>query len=154
MSNIVLIAVLIILGAVVLKNFLFSSISTIDIDADDDNTKSEVTVVQVYTPKTLYKYNGFDMEQIYIAVRGTVYDVSKSRQFYGPSGPYNVFAGHDASRGLAKNSFEPEMVKSFEEKIDTLSDLDASEIKSLDGWEEMFKSKYPVVGTLVNGDDE
>ncbi|KAH3668337.1 hypothetical protein OGAPHI_002091 [Ogataea philodendri] len=103
MDNLVLVAVVVILATIVVGKTLFSSSQTIEINpAVEDGAVEE----QEFTPRTLYKYNGFDLEQIYIAVKGNVYDVSKSRQFYGPSGPYSNFAGHDASRGLAKNSFE------------------------------------------------
>ncbi|ODQ82537.1 hypothetical protein BABINDRAFT_30132 [Babjeviella inositovora NRRL Y-12698] len=115
-----------------------------------ENTSTEgATVEGSFTPKTLFKYNGHDMQEIYIAVKGVVYDVSAGRSFYGPSGPYANFAGHDASRGLALNSFDAECIRDFDQPIDDLKDLTPEDIDSLDGWEEHFQKKYPVVGTLV-----
>lgn len=78
-----------------------------------------------------------------------MFDVSSGRQFYGPSGPYSNFAGHDASRGLALNSFDFDVIKSFGEGIDDLEGLNKEEQEALDGWEEHFKKKYPIVGDLV-----
>lgn len=87
---------------------------------------------------------------MYLAVRGRVFDVSSGRNFYGPGGPYENFAGRDASRGLACGSFDEGMLtKDLEGPLDTLSDLGADEMESLRGWEERFESKYLVVGKLV-----
>jgi membrane-associated progesterone receptor component len=36
----------------------------------------------------------------------TVFDVSAGANFYGPEGMYGNFAGRDASRGMAKQSFD------------------------------------------------
>ena len=38
----------------------------------------------------------------------SVFDVSKARAMYTPPAGYSVFAGKDASRGLAKSSLKPE----------------------------------------------
>lgn len=50
-------------------------------------------------------------------------------------GPYANFAGRDASRGLAKNSFDLDMLTDPNEPIDKLEDLNADEWESLREWE-------------------
>lgn len=55
-------------------------------------------------------------------------------------GPYEIFAGRDASRGLAKQSFEEDMLTGLEEPIDDLKDLTKSEWDNLLGWESEFIS--------------
>lgn len=107
-----------------------------------------VAAAAQYTPESLYKYNGHDDMKIYLAVKGRVFDVLAGRQFYGPSGPYANFAGHDASRGLALNLFDAECVRGIGEPVDDLADLSPEEQDALDGWEEHFEKKYPVVGTF------
>jgi membrane-associated progesterone receptor component len=92
---------------------------------------------------------------VYLAVRGQVFDVTSGRNFYGPGGPYQNFAGRDASRGLACNSFDEEMLtKDLQGPLDTLEGLGQDEIESLRGWEERFQEKYLVVGKLVAVGDE
>lgn len=66
------------------------------------------------------------------------------RHFYGPGSPYEAFAGRDASRALAKMSFEEKDLGSRE-----LDDLSLAERESLLNWEAQFRSKYDVVGKLV-----
>lgn len=170
METYILIGIIVVLITIVLKNSILTSETSsdpleIEIDPskhkksnNSSNNMSEIgekikegepIVEKTFTPKTLYKYNGFDLEQIYIAVKGNVYDVSSARQFYGPSGPYSNFAGHDASRGLALNSFEENVIPGIDDPLDDLSDLSKGEKNSLQGWEEMFQGKYPKVGILI-----
>lgn len=71
-------------------------------------------------------------------------------------GPYENFAGRDASRGLACQSFDEEMLtKDLSAPLDDLKDLDAEQLENLQSWEDRFSEKYLVVGKLVaEGDAE
>ncbi|PHZ15625.1 cytochrome b5 [Rhizopus microsporus ATCC 52813] len=112
----------------------------------------EVLVFKNYTPIELLPFNGLGKDgRILMAVNGSIYDVSRGRNFYGPGmcGPYANFAGRDASRGLAKNSFDLDMLTDPNEAIDKLEDLSADEWESLREWEQHFASKYLLVGKLV-----
>ncbi|KAL9113183.1 MAG: hypothetical protein Q9187_007655 [Circinaria calcarea] len=87
---------------------------------------------------------------VYLAVRGRVFDVTAGRNFYGPGGPYENFAGRDATRGLACGSFDEDMLtKDLEGPLDDLSGLGPDEMSALQDWEERFLEKYLVVGKLV-----
>jgi membrane-associated progesterone receptor component len=100
------------------------------------------TVFQTFTPRTLLKYNGTNEQPVYIAVRGKVYDVSPGRNFYGPGGPYENFAGRDATRGLACQSFDEEMLtKNLDGPLDPCDDLSADQKENLAGWIERFDEK-------------
>ncbi|EGR52374.1 uncharacterized protein TRIREDRAFT_54611 [Trichoderma reesei QM6a] len=108
-------------------------------------------VFKTYTPRTLLPFNGEDNKPVFLAVRGAVYDVSRGRNFYGPGGPYENFAGRDASRGLACGSFDEEMLtKDLDGPLDDLKDLGDEEMEALRGWEERFSEKYDVIGRLVS----
>ena len=59
------------------------------------------------TLEELRQYDGTNsFLPIYIAVNGTIYDVSASPKFYGPGGGYHIFAGRDASRAFITGCFE------------------------------------------------
>ncbi|KAK4226735.1 cytochrome b5-like heme/steroid binding domain-containing protein [Podospora fimiseda] len=118
--------------------------------------KEEPAVVfRTFTPRTLLPYNGENNQPVYLAVRGRVFDVTRGRNFYGPGGPYANFAGRDASRGLAKGSFDEDMLtKDLDGPLDTLADLTRDELEAMAGWEERFQEKYLVVGRLVAVGDE
>lgn len=107
-------------------------------------------VFRTFTPPTLRPYNGNENAAVYLAVRGKVFDVSPGRNFYGPGGPYENFAGRDASRGLACGSFDEDMLtKDLNGPLDTLQGLGPEELQALQDWEDKFSEKYLVVGRLV-----
>lgn len=119
-------------------------------DDGEMTTISEPLIYTKYTLQTLAKYDGVKDPRVLLAVKGKVFDVTPGKGFYGPGGPYANFAGHDASRGLAKNSFDDEMITPIKEPIDTLSDLTDEELRALDEWSDHFAGKYTEVGELVS----
>lgn len=79
-------------------------------------------------------------------MKGKVHDVTAGRNFYGPGGPYENFAGRDATRGLACQSFDEEMLtKDLDGPLDDCSDLDAEQLENLQGWVERFDEKVCVL---------
>jgi len=138
-----------------------------------------------YTPRTLALHDGTHASQdgntdkILLAINGQVFDVSSGRNFYGPNGPYGNFAGRDASRGMAKQSFAlgtcryvtlrylavlitKDVLTPIDQPIDKLEDLTDLERhvfieltcrKNMDDWVSHFAGKYPIVGELVNEDE-
>ncbi|XP_074282136.1 membrane steroid-binding protein 2-like isoform X2 [Silene latifolia] len=95
------------------------------------------------TEEELKQYDGSDNDKpLLMAIKGLIYDVSQSRMFYGPGGPYALFAGKDASRALAKMSFEDK------DLTGDISGLGPFELEALQDWEYKFMSKYVKVGTI------
>lgn len=108
-------------------------------------------VFRTFTPPELKPYNGENNMPVYLAVRGKIFDVTPGRNFYGPGGPYENFAGRDATRGLACGSFDEDMLtKDLEGPLDDLKGLGDEEMQALHDWEDRFTEKYLVVGKLVS----
>lgn len=65
----------------------------------------------ILTDAELAVYNGADpAKPIYLALNGTIYDVSASPHTYGPGGSYHVFAGKDAARAFITGCFAEDAV--------------------------------------------
>ncbi|KAF4371563.1 hypothetical protein G4B88_008278 [Cannabis sativa] len=110
---------------------------------DQTPTKPSVQLGEI-THQELSAYNGSDPNKpLLISIKGQIYDVSSSRMFYGPGGPYAMFTGKEASRALALLSFKPQDMN------DNLEDLGPDELQVLEDWEDKFIDKYPKVGKLV-----
>ncbi|KAF5829004.1 cytochrome b5-like heme/steroid binding domain-containing protein [Dunaliella salina] len=90
----------------------------------------------------LQKYNGEEGRPVYVSVQRTVYDMSSGATFYGPGGPYHIFAGHECSRALAKMKIDES------ELNDNIEDCSEKERQTLQDWVRKFVSKYPIVGVL------
>ena len=60
-------------------------------------------------------------------------------------GPYGVFAGRDASRGLATFSLGEDSIK---DEYDDLSDLNTMQMDSVREWEMQFNGLYKILVNL------
>lgn len=101
------------------------------------------------TPDELAKHDGRDpFRPIYLSIKGTVYDVTPGRSFYGPGGGYAAFAGKECARALAKMSMNA---------ADISGDLDGcseKELGVLADWEAKLSAKYKAVGTVSERERE
>ena len=80
---------------------------------------------------------GYGTAPIYICAKGEIFDVSFGGvTFYGKDRSYHRFAGVDASRALAKMSFDPKDVENPD-----CSDLTEKERGTLDDWVKTFKER-------------
>lgn len=108
--------------------------------------KRDPLPIRDYTLEQLREFNGVGDKPILIALKGIVYDVTSSFDFYGPEGSYHCFAGRDASRAMAKFTLDEKDLSNND-----LSDLSSYEKNSLDEWVEKYDyyKCYPKVGKLV-----
>ncbi|KAH3842862.1 hypothetical protein DPMN_116366 [Dreissena polymorpha] len=102
---------------------------------------------QDMTLEQLREYDGKGPEgRILLAANGKIFDVTRGKRFYGPGGPYGLFAGRDASRALATFSMTEDV---FRNEYDDLSDLTSMQMESVREWEMQFTEKYDYVGRLL-----
>lgn len=92
-------------------------------------------------------YNGSDPSlPIYVAINGSVFDVSASPRIYGPTGPYRFFSGRDAARAFVTGCFQNQ-----EEFTHDLRGLDPEEAEhDIQGWQKYYRHshRYWYVGTV------
>ncbi|KAF4550665.1 Cytochrome P450-like protein 89 [Elsinoe fawcettii] len=81
------------------------------------------------TDAELAAYDGTDPNKpIYLALNGTIYDVTAGRNYYGPGGMYGFFSGKDASRAFITGCFDIDLTpdtRGIEEMYIPLDDEEA-----------------------------
>lgn len=62
------------------------------------------------TDAELAAYDGTDpTKPIYLALNGSIYDVTAGKNYYGKGGMYGFFSGKDASRGFVTGCFDTDL---------------------------------------------
>lgn len=137
------------------------------------------------TPSELALYNGSDPSlPLYLAINGTIIDVSANPGIYGPGGGYHFFVGRDASRAFVTGCFQEDLthdMRGVEEMYIPIEDDDGSPREQrltkgekqrrherelveaqekvqaqLGHWLNFFSThqKYFVVGNVIRDEDE
>lgn len=132
----------------------YSLFSSEKLDEKEEGEEEEPEPPRNFTLKQLRYFDGTPEEKsgepkpVYLSINGIVFDVSGGRNFYGPDGPYALFAGHECGAALAKMSFEKEMI----DNLDACKELNFGERQELEGWIDKFTHyrNYPVKGRLIS----
>ncbi|CAI5456319.1 unnamed protein product [Caenorhabditis angaria] len=101
------------------------------------------------TVEELKKYDGVKNQHILFGLNGTIYDVSKGINFYGPGKAYGKLAGHDATRALGTMN-----QNTVSDEWDDHEGMTNDEKETANEWETQFKFKYPTVGRLVKSQSD
>lgn len=117
-----------------------------------ETTEEEPDPPRNFTLEQLHYFDGTKDErqhdkEVYLSLNGIVFDVSKGRDFYGPGGPYEKFAGHECGIALAKMSFDMEYI----DNLKGCNELGFGERNELDNWISKFLDyrQYPIKGKLI-----
>lgn len=95
------------------------------------------------TESQLASFDGSNGKPIYLAVNGSVYDVSASPELYGPGGSYSFFTGKDGARAYITGCFATDLTHD-------LRGVPQEEWIELDAWKLFYEThpKYYKVGTV------
>ncbi|KAF9131064.1 hypothetical protein BGW39_002325 [Mortierella sp. 14UC] len=99
----------------------------------------------VFTQRELAKYDGSDpTKNIYLAIKGEVFDVTAGRPYYSKGGGYGFFSGKDASRAYTTGCFQTHLTHD-------LRGLSQAQLEDIDGWANFYRNhqKYFKVGTVI-----
>ncbi|KIY43690.1 progesterone binding protein [Fistulina hepatica ATCC 64428] len=98
-----------------------------------------------FTLEELKPFDGSDPSRpIYVSIKGTVFDVTRKADVYGPGKSYGLFAGKDASKALGMSSLKSE------EAVPDYSGLSPADRKTLDDWYTFFSKRYNIVGRVTD----
>ncbi|CAI4217165.1 unnamed protein product [Parascedosporium putredinis] len=90
------------------------------------------------TLEQLAAFDGTDESRpIYLAINGTIYDVTVGRRIYGPGGSYHWFAGCDASRGYVTGCFADDRTADMRGAEEMFLPIEDPEINALYTREEL-----------------
>lgn len=111
------------------------------------NQAIDIMSLPIYTRSQLAKYNGVDDTNIYVAIRGYIYDVTANSSSYGPGKGYHRLTGKDVSRMLGLNQ-----LKLADSEVSTwyTGDLNEKQNAIVDKWVLFFKKRYNIVGMVVD----
>jgi membrane-associated progesterone receptor component len=109
-------------------------------------TPAGAVLLQEFDLAELSVFSGRGGAPTYLAAGGCVWDVSSSQDSFGDGGPYQIFAGRDASVALAYMRIEESDANCVDQFATLRADPEAAE--SLESWRGYFDEKYRRVGTL------
>lgn len=115
------------------------------------NATLDVSSLPRFTRAQLAQYNGVDKPELYVAIRGYIYDVTNNVNSYGPGKAYYRLVGRDASRQLGTNKLQlgpNEQLEDEPENTWYTGDLTEKQKQVVVKWGEFFRKRYKIVGVV------
>ncbi|XP_045445389.1 neuferricin homolog [Melitaea cinxia] len=130
----ILLTVLMAILAVFLKKYRSENLSF-------DSRKADRVVL---SSDELAKYNGVDIDKLYLSVIGSIFDVTDGKTHYAKGSPYHYFIGKDGTRSLVTGDFKDESSNK-----DNVLDLSCDDLLQIINWRQTFRVKYKYIGSLA-----
>jgi predicted heme/steroid binding protein len=93
----------------------------------------------------LREFDGTSGSRILMSLKGKIFDVTKSKESYGPGGSYCLFAGRDVTKSLSCMNLSED----FLDHPTYIPDTEDAK-KSLEKWWKHMSEQYEEVGEVVN----
>lgn len=136
--------------------------SKVEDASSKDGSPELAEPTRIFTKEELAKYKGENGGDIYLALMGRVFDVTRGRDYYGPGGGYAFFSGKeifnikihmiielplfcvcigvDGSRAFVTGDFKPEGL------IDDITGLGSQDYIGLRDWLDFYMKDYQYIG--------
>eukprot|EP00889_Picochlorum_renovo_P002725 jgi/Picre1/29755/NNA_005137.t1 len=125
---------------------LFGVVGTLRMRQHSVQPTSRHSSMKVFTTEELGMYDGKQRRggPLYLAILGSVFDVTQGKRHYGPGGSYHFFAGRDASRAYTTGKFDVDL-------HDDIRDLSPERMAELVDWRNFYinSAKYVHVGRVI-----
>lgn len=99
--------------------------------------------LQMFTFDELAQHHCNNTDEIWLAILGQVFDVTKGKQHYGTDGGYKFFSGTDGSRAFVTGAFNDTGLTA------DIESLDVGETMGVFEWTEFYHKDYTYKGLLI-----
>lgn len=110
------------------------------------NEAIDIYKLPIFTRPELAAYDGVHKPQIYVAIKGFIYDVSSNSKNYGQGKSYHKLVAKDLTRLLGTNK----LTTANGVQTWSVDGLTEKQHQSIDKWIDFFKKRYPIVGVVVS----
>ncbi|XP_066296904.1 neuferricin-like [Branchiostoma lanceolatum] len=109
-----------------------------------EQVSTEQPTERLFTSQQLSKYTGKSgSPELYLAIMGKVFDVTKGERYYGLKGGYSFFTGRDGTRAFVTGDFTEAGL------VDNVDGLEWRDLIGIEEWVQTYEKEYKYAGKLI-----